>query len=122
VHASKFYVKTTGVTYTSMSHSAALVGDLDGNLNGAPITHTGTPSLSGDNLDATEGSIEIQTGTTITINHYITSGYTNAADDIANPQIANDAANLSIKYECRIVYVVGAKTYTAAKEITSITD
>jgi hypothetical protein len=120
VHASKFYVSTTGITYTSMAHTAALNGDLDGTPG--TVIDNGTPTLSGSNEDATEGSIRIGTTSTITINHYITSGYTNAANAIANPQIAKNTNNPSTKYECRIVYVVGAKTYTAAKEITSITD
>jgi hypothetical protein len=120
VHASKFYVSTTGITYTSMSYNTALAGDLDGTPGS--IINNGTPTLSGQTEDATEGSIRIDTVTAITQNHYITSGYTNSANAIANPQIANATNNPSTKYECRIVYVVGAKTYTAAKEITSIID
>jgi hypothetical protein len=94
-----------------------LNGDLSGGGPGTDISMTGTPTVSGGNTldDVTEASIAIGTTTTTTANGaFILSGYTNTLNLITNPQIPNEAGNLSINRECRIVYVVGLKTYTAA--------
>jgi hypothetical protein len=98
-----------------------LTGDLSqSGGTGTAVTITGTPSVSGSDDDVTEGSLRIETATTTVTGNRIASGYTNTANLIANPQIYNDTGNLSIKYECRVVFVVAAKTYTAAKEISTI--
>jgi hypothetical protein len=99
-----------------------LTGDLrQAGGAGTVVTITGSPSVSGSDDDVTEGSLKIDTATTTVTGNRIASGYTNTANLIANPQIFNDTGNRSIKYECRVVFVVAAKTYTAAKEIFSIT-
>jgi hypothetical protein len=93
------------------------------------LSGTGTPvNLSTANCaidnktdDDTESSIACATTDATTTAAFIATGYTNGIDLIANPQIANVSSNLSTKYECRVVYVVGSKTYKAAKEIFSIT-
>jgi hypothetical protein len=120
VHASKWYVDTgAGYAVVSNQDPSPLGGDLSG--SGTTVTlSTLNPVVSGSDLDATEGSLACATIDATTLNAYISTGYTNGANLIANPQIANVVANLSIKYECRVVYVVGPKTYTAAKEIATI--
>jgi hypothetical protein len=97
-----------------------LTGDLTG--TGTAVTLTGTQTVTNGDDDS-EGSLNLATSDLVNSGAFISSGYTHSvANSIANPQIPNDTANLSIKYECRVVYTIGTRTFSAAKEITTITD
>jgi hypothetical protein len=98
-------------------------------LNGA-LTGTGTPlvlspltpPVTNGADDATEGSLNLATVESVASGQSISSGYSHStANSIANPQIPNEGANLSTKYECRVVYTIGTRTFSAAKEIITIT-